>query len=139
VTAGRLTDDNEQMKLPQRLARFNRHVTNPVQRLWAGWAPGMGVLEHVGRRSGRVYRTPLMVFSTGEGVAILLTYGADRDWLKNLSAAGGGRLRRHGRSRTVRNPQVTTREQAATRVTGIGHRVFAKLPFEEALLLTWGQ
>ena len=25
------------MQLPQWLARFNRHVTNPVQRLWAGW------------------------------------------------------------------------------------------------------
>jgi hypothetical protein len=23
------------MKLPQRLARFNRHVTNPIQRMWA--------------------------------------------------------------------------------------------------------
>ncbi len=135
MTAARLTDDNELMKLPQRLARFNRHVTNPVQRLWAGWAPGMGVLEHVGRRSGRVYRTPLMVFSTEEVVAILLTYGPDRDWLKNLNAAGGGRLRRHGRSHTVCNPQVMTREEAATRVTGIGRRVFAKLPFEEALLL----
>jgi deazaflavin-dependent oxidoreductase (nitroreductase family) len=127
------------MQLPQRLARFNRYVTNPVQRLWAGWAPGMGVLEHVGRRSGRVYRTPLMVFSTGEGVAVLLTYGADRDWLKNLNAADGGRLRRHGRSHTVRNPQVMTREEAATHVTGIGRRVFRQLPFEEALLLTWGQ
>ena len=130
-------DDNEQMQLPQRLARFNRHVTNPVQRLWAGWAPGMGILEHVGRRSGRVYRTPLMVFSTDDGVAILLTYGPDRDWLKNLAAADGGRLRRHGRSRTVRHPRVLTRDEAAVHVTGPARRVFPKLPFEKALLLTW--
>ena len=40
------------MQLPQWLARFNRYVTNPVQRLWAG-APGMGILEHVGRKSGK--------------------------------------------------------------------------------------
>jgi len=87
------------MQLPQRLARFNRHVTNPVQRLWAGWLPGFGILEHVGRRSGKPYRTPLNVFSAevnGQpGVAILLTYGPDRDWLKNLNAAGGGRIRRN--------------------------------------------
>lgn len=139
MTAARLTDDNGLMKLPQRLARFNRHVTNPVQRLWAGWAPGMGVLEHVGRRSGRVYRTPLMVFSTEEGVAILLTYGPDRDWLKNLNAAGGGRLLRHGRSHTVGNPQVMTRDEAAAHITGPARRVFPKLPFETALLLTWGE
>ena len=42
------------MQFPQRLARFNRHVTNPVQRLWAGWAPSYGIIEHVGRRWGRV-------------------------------------------------------------------------------------
>ena len=40
------------MQLPQWLARFNRHVTNPIQRMWAGWAPTMGILTHVGRRSG---------------------------------------------------------------------------------------
>jgi deazaflavin-dependent oxidoreductase (nitroreductase family) len=127
------------MQLSQRLARFNRHVTNPVQRLWAGWAPGMGILEHLGRRSGRVYRTPLTVFSTDDGVAILLTYGPDRDWLKNLTAADGGRLRRHGRSRTVGNPRVMPRDEAATHVTGLGRRLFPKLPFENALLLSWGK
>ena len=51
------------MQLPQRLARFNRHVTNPIQRMWAGWAPSFGILEHVGRRSGKAYRTPLTVFN----------------------------------------------------------------------------
>jgi len=131
--------DNDSMQLPQRLARFNRYVTNPVQRLWSGWAPMMGILEHVGRRSGRVYRTPLTVFSTDDGVAILLTYGPDRDWVKNLNAAGGGRLRRHGRTVPVRDPRVVTRDQAAVHVTGFGRRVFPKLPFENALLLTWGE
>ncbi len=125
------------MKLPQRLARFNRYVTNPLQRRWAGWAPAMGIVEHVGRRSGRVYRTPLSVFSTDDGVAILLTYGPDRDWLKNLTAAGGGRLRRHGHSRAVRDPRVVTRDEAATHVTGFARRVFPRLPFDNAGLLRW--
>lgn len=44
------------MQLPQWLARFNRHVTNPIQRMWAGWAPAFGILEHVGRKSGKPYR-----------------------------------------------------------------------------------
>jgi deazaflavin-dependent oxidoreductase (nitroreductase family) len=123
------------MQLPQRLARFNRYVTNPIQRLWAGWAPTMGILEHTGRRSGRTYRTPLTVFSTGDGVAILLTYGPNRDWLKNLTTAGGGRLRRYGRTFDVRDPQVMTRQQAAKHVTGLSGWVFARLPFENAVLL----
>ncbi len=126
------------MRLPQWLARFNRYVTNPVQRLWAGWAPTMGILEHVGRRSGRIYRTPLTVFSTADGVAILLTYGPDRDWLKNLTEAGGGRLRRHGADIVVRDPQVVPREQAAPHITGFGRRLFPRLPFEHAVLLKRG-
>lgn len=128
------------MQLPQRLARFNRHVTNPIQRMWAGWAPSFGILEHVGRRSGKGYRTPLTVFSAEvdgkPGVAILLTYGPDRDWLKNLNAAGGGRMRRHGTTFGVASPQVVSKEQAATHVGGAARRVFARLPFEQAVLLT---
>jgi deazaflavin-dependent oxidoreductase (nitroreductase family) len=126
------------MQLPQWLARFNRHVTNPVQRIWAGWAPTMGILEHIGRRSGRQYRTPLTVFSTSDGVAVLLTYGPDRDWLKNITAAGSGLLKRSGRTFVVSDPRVVTKTQAARDVTGLGRLVFARLPFENAVLLRKG-
>ncbi|WP_166909044.1 nitroreductase family deazaflavin-dependent oxidoreductase [Mycobacterium sp. DL440] len=123
------------MQLPQWLARFNRHVTNPIQRLWAGWAPTFGILEHVGRKSGARYRTPLSVFSTDEGVAILLTYGPDRDWLKNVVAAGGAQLKRHGRTFAVTDPQLVTRQEAAEHVTGLGRIAFGRLPFDNAVLL----
>lgn len=124
------------MQLPQWLARFNRHVTNPIQRLWAGWLPTFGILEHAGRRSGRVYRTPLSVFSTDDGVAILLTYGPDRDWLKNITAAGGGRLRRYGRTFAVTSPRVVSRAEAAPHVRRGWRPIFARLPFAQAVLLT---
>jgi deazaflavin-dependent oxidoreductase (nitroreductase family) len=128
------------MQLPQRLARFNRHVTNPVQRLWAGWLPPFGILEHTGRRSGKPYRTPLNVFNADvdgkPGVAILLTYGPDRDWLKNLNAAGGGRMRRSGKTFGVANPRKVDRDEAAKHVVGGWRPIFARLPFEEAVLLT---
>ena len=35
----------------------------------------MGILEHVGRRSGKRYRTPLNVFPTDDGVAVLSPMG----------------------------------------------------------------
>ncbi|MDV3125544.1 nitroreductase family deazaflavin-dependent oxidoreductase [Mycobacterium sp. 21AC1] len=123
------------MQLPQWLARFNRHVTNPIQRLWAGWAPTFGILEHVGRKSGKCYRTPLSVFTTDEGVAILLTYGPNRDWLKNITAAGGAEMRRHGRTLRLADPQVVSKSEAAPHVTGPIGRVFGRLPFEQAVLL----
>lgn len=124
------------MQLPQWLARFNRYITNPIQRLWAGWLPTFGILEHVGRRSGRIYRTPLSVFSTDEGVAILLTYGPNRDWLKNITAAGGGRLRRYGKTFAVTQPRVVTRAEAAPLVRPGWRPIFTRLPFEQAVLLT---
>lgn len=123
------------MQLPQWLARFNRHVTNPIQRLWAGWAPTFGILEHVGRKSGRPYRTPLTVFSTSDGVAILLTYGPDRDWLKNITAAGNARMKRHGRTFTVTDPRVVSKAEAAEHVTGMARFLFGRMPFEQAVLL----
>lgn len=128
------------MQLPQGLARFNRHVTNPIQRMWAGWLPSFGIVEHVGRRSGKPYRTPVNVFSTEvngkPGVAILLTYGPDRDWLKNLTAAGGGRLRSRGKTVGIADPRVVSKAEAAAFVTRGARRVFARLPFEQAVLLT---
>lgn len=128
------------MQLPQRLARFNRYVTNPIQRMWAGWAPSFGILEHVGRRSGKPYRTPLTVFGTSAdgrpGVAILLTYGPDRDWLKNITAAGSARMRRHGKTFGVADPRVVSKAEAAAYVSPGARRVFARLPFEQAVLLS---
>jgi len=37
----------------------------------------------------------LPVFSTDGGVAILLTSGPNKDWLKNIVSAGDDRMRRY--------------------------------------------
>ncbi len=92
------------MQLPQWLARFNRYVTNPIQRIWAGFAPTFGILEHVGR-------------------------------LKNLTAAGGGRLKRYGRTFEVSEPRLVTKSEAAQHVTGPGRLVFPRLPFDNGAVL----
>jgi hypothetical protein len=68
------------MQLPQWLARFNRHFTNPIQRMWAGWAPTMGILE-------------------------------------------------------LTEPRVMPKAEAAQSVKGLWRPIFARLPFEQAVLL----
>src|ERR1700750_943906 len=123
------------MQLPQWLGRFNRPGPHPTQRTGGGYVPSFAILEHVGRKSGRTFRTPLNVFSTDEGVAILLSYGPDRDWLKNITAAGGGRLKRYGTTIAVADPRVMTKAEAAAHVTGWWRPVFARIPFEQAVLL----
>jgi deazaflavin-dependent oxidoreductase (nitroreductase family) len=128
------------MQLPQWVAWFPRHVANPIQRLYAGWIPLHGILQHTGRRSGKPYRTPLAVFTADvdgrPGIAILLTYGPNRDWLKNITAAGGGRMQRYGKTFGVADPHVVTKAEAAPHVARGWRPIFARVPFDQAVLLT---
>ncbi len=94
------------MPLPRQLAEFNRHVTNPLVRLFAARVPPLIMLEHRGRRSGRRYRTPLMGFFAGDELIIALTYGLGTEWMKNLEAAAGGEVVSRGRRLTVGAPMV---------------------------------
>lgn len=116
-------------------AWFDRRVASPIRRGWAGFVPTFGILEHVGRRSGKTYRTPLTVFPTGDGVAIMLTNGPDRDWLKNITAADGGRMMRHGRTFGVADPRVVSKSVAAQHVRGVSGWLFPRLPFEGVAVL----
>jgi len=80
------------MAIPHAVGRFNKVVTNKVFVHLAGHGPFIE-LEHVGRRSGRVYRVPLNAFRTGDTVTFALTYGPRVDWLRNVRAVGGCRAR----------------------------------------------
>ena len=46
------------------VAAFNLAVTNRITSRFAARLPGFGILTHVGRKSGRVYRTPVNVFES---------------------------------------------------------------------------
>ena len=70
------------------------------------------------------------------GVAILLTYGPNRDWLKSITTPGGGRMRRDGKSFGVTDPRVVSKAEAAAHVTRGWRPIFARLPLEQAVLLT---
>ena len=95
------------MPIPHRVARWNKAGLNRVVRHVAPWAPGLGLVVHRGRRSGREYRTPVNVFPADDGFVIALTYGADNtDWVKNVVAADGCELRTRGRVFRVDSPRV---------------------------------
>ncbi len=124
------------IQFPQWYARWNRLVTNKFVRLWAGWVPAYGVLTHVGRKSGTEYRVPLNVFPTEDGLAVFLPYGpAKTEWLKNLTAAGGGRMQRYGKTVAVTEPRVVTKTDAAALVSRRWRPIFSRTPFADTLLL----
>ena len=96
------------------LARFNLAVTNKITSRFAGWLPGFGILTHVGRKSGKVYRTPINVFRVSNGFAIALTYGRESEWVKNVLAANGCELQTRGRHYRLSHPTIVhdpTRKQ----------------------------
>jgi len=49
------------MPIPQIVRQWNKAGLNRVTRHIAPWMPGFGVVVHRGRRSGRVYQTPVNV------------------------------------------------------------------------------
>ena len=66
------------MPLGRRIAEWNKKGLNRVTRHVAPWMPGFGLVEHRGRKSGNVYRTPINVFRRDGGYVACLTYGASR-------------------------------------------------------------
>jgi deazaflavin-dependent oxidoreductase (nitroreductase family) len=121
------------MPLPARLARFNRHVTNRVFGLVAGWLPWFAIVHHRGRRSGRALRTPLNAFPNAGGYVIALTYGPNVDWVKNILAAGGAELETGRRRVRVTAPRmfVDQRQQVVPPPVRIPLRVIGVTYFLE--------
>jgi deazaflavin-dependent oxidoreductase (nitroreductase family) len=81
-------------------------VTNRVVGPFARYLPGFAVVVHVGRRSGRTYRTPVNLFTRGDGYAIALMYSAGSQWVRNVLAAGGADVETRGRRLRLVDPEV---------------------------------
>jgi len=97
------------------LWRISR-LTSPATLPLAGkrWNPIFAVVEHRGRKTGRVYRTPVAARRSGDGFIITLAFGAQVDWYRNLVAAGGGTIHWRGDVYSVTAPE---RVDAATVLT----------------------
>ncbi|MGQ0608390.1 MAG: nitroreductase family deazaflavin-dependent oxidoreductase [Chloroflexota bacterium] len=107
------------MPLPHWLTRVNLVVSNRLIAPFASVLPWFGVLEHVGRRSRTVRRTPMTLFRPRSGrYVIALTYGPDVEWLRNVEAAGQCRVKARGRWIVLSDPRRFTdaRRRAVPRI-----------------------
>lgn len=50
------------------------------------------LVRHIGRKSGTVYETPIIVARVPDGFIAELTYGENVNWFRNIVAAGGCEL-----------------------------------------------
>lgn len=81
---------------------------NPILKHLAAWLPTFAVLTHHGRRSGRVYQTPVNVFRRDDEYLFFLTYGSDVQWVQNVLAAGGCTIETGGRTVELTAPRLVT-------------------------------
>ena len=123
------------MRVPRAVAQFNRRVTNPVARSLTPWLPCLGTLEHTGRMSGRHYRTPLLVFKTRDGFVILIGYGPETDWVKNVLAGGPTVLHKRGNALALGSPRIVSKAEAAPLVTPAPRLLYRLFPYNEAALV----
>lgn len=85
---------------------FTTRVFNRFSRHFAGWMPMFGIIEHLGRKSGTTYRTPMNVFRYRDEWVFALTYGADVQWVKNVLASGRCTLITCGKRHELVNPRL---------------------------------
>jgi len=89
------------------MIRFTR-ATGPLALRVAetGVIPIWAVVRHRGRRSGKLYSTPIAIRPTPEGFVLPLPWGAGTDWCRNLRAAGGGIVHWGGADIEVNAPEI---------------------------------
>jgi deazaflavin-dependent oxidoreductase (nitroreductase family) len=122
--------------LPRWLARANKAGLNRVVKHVAPRLPTLGLVVHRGRKSGRRYETPVMVFRDGDRFLIALTYGREHtQWVKNVVAAGGCELRTGGRRYKTGSPTVYV-DESRSGIRPLERQVLGIFGVDEFLSLT---
>ncbi|HEX9354469.1 MAG TPA: nitroreductase/quinone reductase family protein [Streptosporangiaceae bacterium] len=70
------------------------------------------VVRHVGRRSGRMFETPVIAVLHDDSFLIALPYGERTDWLKNVIDKGSATIVTNGHSYEVDRPEVISMAEA---------------------------
>jgi deazaflavin-dependent oxidoreductase (nitroreductase family) len=84
---------------PNGMRYVAKHTVNRLAVRNAGSAKSpFALLLHVGRHSGKAFKTPIMVVALDADFVIALTYGPKVDWYRNIQANGQGTLIWHGKT-----------------------------------------
>jgi|SRR5437879_4477374 len=99
----------------RRVVRFLARLVNPLILAIAGrrWMPVVGILHHLGRRSGRMYSTPLGMRPLGGAFVMPRTFGDNAAWYRNVVAAGWCTVTYLGRDYALVDPEVIDYATAA--------------------------
>jgi deazaflavin-dependent oxidoreductase (nitroreductase family) len=111
------------VRTDHRVLRRLTGVFNPVVLRFAPHIPFYVVLEHRGRRSGRVFRTPLAGIRVDRGFLLPLAFGEKAQWVLNVRHAFGGVVEWRGRRIVVSDPEVITWNEGKSSVPPLQQRL----------------
>ena len=123
------------MHLPRFMRRVNRVFTNPFMGTFAWLVPPLAVVHHVGRKSGRSYRTPVVAFRSAAGFVIPMTYGRDVDWARNIASAHGCEIMQMAQRFSLRNPRIVAFKAAEPHLPAVARPALRAADFPGYVLL----
>ncbi len=114
-------------KTLDRIRVINKHITNKILIHISGKKFGhFAILSHVGRKSGKLYRIPIIAEPIKNGFVIALTYGLKVDWHENVMAKGGCSLSWKNKEYILINPEFIDKEIRVTVFPAIFRSVLRK-------------
>jgi deazaflavin-dependent oxidoreductase (nitroreductase family) len=115
-------------------------IVNPLVLSFAGTRllPLYGVIQHRGRRSGKVFHTPVVVRPTRDGFVVPMPWGESTDWYRNVRATGGCVIRWKGRDYALAQPEVVSLAQIQTTFGGIQRSLLRRFGIQQFLRLRFG-
>lgn len=93
------------MRFPPWFERIQIRYINLLAVPLSRFTPGVTVITHRGRKTGRRMETPVSAYRKGDTVAIMLAHGKT-NWVKNVLAAGEADIRLGRRDVHLVNPRI---------------------------------
>ena len=116
---------------------FNKYFFNRITLLFAQRGIGpFSIVTHIGRRSKRVYKTPVLATYTSKMIIIPLSYGEGVDWLRNVLVKNGCSIRYKGEEITAEEPLVLDAADALTLLPDNRRTLFERFKLEKFLRLS---
>ena len=100
------------------IRQFNKRIFNRFSLLLSGYrySPfSWSIIQHVGRKTGNLYATPIVAVAESGSIFIPLPYGEDVDWVQNILSKGSCKIKTGGEWYLATNPQIISLEEALFR------------------------
>jgi deazaflavin-dependent oxidoreductase (nitroreductase family) len=124
------------LTMRDRIRVINKHVTNKLMIHIAGKKFGhFAILSHVGRKSGKLYRIPIIAEPIENGFVIALTYGRKVDWYENVKAQGRCSLYWKKKEYSLINPEFIEKEAGVKAFPAIFRSGLRKMDIQDYLKL----